>query len=595
MPLIFLLGVVFFWAFQSVPQPAPHYPESFTPSVNPETFHVQSVEITYAAESQTPFVYRFYKIDNINGIYYSNTGKIIDPTLIQLLTKSFTDLYEGHEYAYDNFFNTDYQPHFTVVITLENGKELVLESRSSYHCFIPWNLQYNGVSYVQYNGKIPSALLPLLLELDREEWSRFYKLSSWGCYEPAAPERYVQKGYSQNFPVSLATVTPEEESGKDHLLWEVNLTSMVSSPCYSDGRVFVTLKDRIVCLDGKTGEGVWEIVFEKEGEIFPFLYGEEPVIAVKGAVFVGAPDSWVYCLDSETGSIRWKYQTTLNRYFPVKVVGDNLFVLSGGITCLDRETGKKIWEITDDTWNEEFYDDKILLGGRGEDMNPYYALVDMKSGEILWKENLSAIQNPIYDGGFLYFSIPREGRIVSLDIKNREQAWTYLYVKSLGCLKVSGEKIVLLQVDSMKESLYSLTLLDKKGSKIWEYLYPEGSTWLSDTGTDFKFFETIVFFLREGGIIQAFKTENGDLLWEIEVRGTEVTSFEIYENRIYVSANDGYFYCLDSETGSILWKFDTENGFTASVFSKEYIYVSYIGDHSVFVATKEGHLFAFSL
>lgn len=551
-----------------------------------EDFHdILSIEITYTAHSDSDFVYRFYKITKIDGVYYSNAGKKIYPYVIHSLADSFTDLYESeYQHSYNNIFTSRYRPHFTVVITLADGKVVTVKSDSSYHCFIPWNIEYNGTSYVQYNGKIPSALLKLLGKIDKE-WTAYDKEIQWGCYPAAVPEHYTDLSF--NFPVTEPVLTLKEERGITHVLWKADINP-IGVPVYSQGTVFVTTEDQLRALDSKTGEPLWEYPFEQE--IVPSLRAPEQVVVHNGTVYVGAP-FWVYSLDGETGALLWKYKTA-TQYVSLALAGENLIALTGGVTCLHRETGELLWEITDDTWNETFYADTILLEGLSKD-GPYHALIDTHTGETLWKGTLFDIKNPVYHEGVLYFSRVTDGKFGSLDVHTMEE-WSYWYGKPLAYVDVFEDRILLVFFNKEGKSLDSLLVLDLDRFTLWKYTYPKGIPWEPGYSMSSSMSEGTLFISREGGIIEAFNAEDGEKLWETEVRGTTITSFEVYNEKIYVSANDGRLYCLEVETGEISWVFAAEHALVA--FPEDaLVYVSLIEDGFLFVATIDGNLYAFSV
>lgn len=554
-----------------------------------QDFGISRVEITYTEDSGD-FVYRFYKIESVNGVYYSNTGKKIDPDLIANLAESFTNLYEsGYVYRYKGFLD-GLNPHFVVVVTLVDGKTIVLESYSSYHCFIPWNITHNDTTYTQYNGEIPSALLKILLKIDEAQWLPYDKEARYGCYTAVAPDYAL----SQKFPRTEYVPTPEEEHGKSHLLWQSIIPNSASGPpAYADGNIIVAERDQVMCIDAETGKMLWEIPFEKEGLL---SVDTESVVVRDGIVYVGAPDSLVYSIDMKIGNVYWTYKTKANTQIPLNIVEDYLIALTGGITCLERETGELIWEIPDNTWDEQVYNDKLLFAGIGEDSKSYYALLDVGSGEILWKEDLFEIQHPVYHEGVLYFARPAENVFMYIDVaepKELEEIWLYPYdvTDSLLYVKVFDDFVFLLFFDEEKELLGRVVVINTEKRDIWKYRY-QGVTWKVDYSVDVNVYQDSIFVLRQGGYIEAFSITDEEKLWETELRGTEITSFEVYGNKAYVSANDGRIYCLDLETGDILWMAVVEYELRAF---PEYvrIYVT-IGDGFLFVVTEGGNLYAFS-
>ncbi len=598
------------------------------PDSQDELSRISSVGIIYKvnAFSPNPFTIKYYRIANIGGNYYTMTGKKIDPHLIQSLAESFTDFYESATYedSYDRYFMFDYYPHFTVEILLENGKSLVMKTDSNYHCFIPWNIEYDGKTYVQYNGKIPHALLTILAEID-EEWTWFDNEIRRGCHPAAVPDRYFE--VSSDFPETIPVVTPEEVLGKTHLLWEVDVEGLVfDSPHYVNGRVLVTTRNKVVSLDCKTGEKVWEAHFDclfgKLGFIddsvlvtakdkivsLDFLTGEKvweitfksgkcyparkTLIIDEDVVYLGTPEPLVYSLDAESGDIIWTFCPAGKSFPDLHIFEGNLVVVSEEMVCLKKETGEKVWEITDSIFMKKFFHDKILFRAR-KDRQEYCALVDICSGTVIWKENASEVNRLNYDDRRLYLGLP-ENRVVSLNPETGEELWSYTYRGTLAYVEILEDGVILL---TYSEGIFdNLIFLDKTGSKMWDYpLYERITEWYSSAEPDIEKFRNIIFFIREG-FIDALFAETGENLWRIEVKGNVITSFEVYENRVYFSENYGKFYCLNLETGEVMWFYDAGEELIISFYGDDRnIFVSKIENNVIFVATDGGRLFAFSL
>lgn len=281
--LCVILGMGHFWTLDSL--------DSFSDSQH-QPDQIAGIRIIYRWGDYYTFYYQCYKIANKNGIYYTTTGKEIDSQLILSLADSLTDLYETDEYeeTYEGRYIIDYEPHFEVRLRYASGKKIVMKSDSDYHCFIPWNVIYNGKLYVQYNGRIPSALVRILMALD-DGWS-FLKESRWECYSAVVPDRYLEKGVSEDFPESKPQVTPEEVLGKTHVLWKAHLDSaIISSPVYANGRVFVISIERVVSFDVKTGERIWDVAFKRYDTDRPLWYysDTEKIAVYKGILYLCAP------------------------------------------------------------------------------------------------------------------------------------------------------------------------------------------------------------------------------------------------------------------------------------------------------------------
>ncbi|MBU7017370.1 MAG: PQQ-binding-like beta-propeller repeat protein [Theionarchaea archaeon] len=618
--LLIVLGIGFHATFYSV---------NSLQNSSDELDQIECCEIIYRWSGRSMFYYEYHKITRENGVYRTNMGKEIDKTLIHSLAESLTDLYETDTYeeSYENQIILDHGPHFVVRLRLANGKRVILKSDSDYHCFIPWNVEYNNKLYVQYNGKIPTALVRILEALG-EEWS-FYKESRWGCYSAVVPERYAEKGVSQDFPQTTSVLIPDQELGRKHLSWKISMDSAaLSAPVYANGNVFVISLDGVFAFGASTGEEIWKVLFEEYDRSNPLSYytGIKKIAVHQGVLYVCGPDSLVYALDCETGKCLWKYR--VHGQLDSVLVFDNKIVVKCGLSpegcwgmfCLDGGTGEKIWEIEVVILVDAFYDDKVLVMSMTKESH-YYALIDIESGAELWKKDISKTNDPSYYEGMMYYE-KREVHVVACEsILPSKEVWSFDCNKAITYMGAFEEEIlltfyqkrrvfcleafengILLAMYNLGDSqswrelfLDSITLLDLNGSVIWSYYYPWESveynvSWVSH----FKIARDKVFFTRERGVMEVFDLKNGEKLWETEVRGMNILDSEVH-TYVYAYANDGRFYCLDINTGEILWFFETEKDFAE--FSEDYrpIFASDIGDGFVFIATKYGNVFALSL
>ena len=156
-------------------------------SVPYEFYEISTIEIDYTFHDWGKTYEKHYTIESIDDTYYC-AGRKIDTTLIHTLPDSFTGFYEIDKkpLIFDIIID------FTVEITLQNKKTIVLTATEWKNCFVPWVIEYKGKTYLQYNGQIPSALLKILVYMDRD-WSIYTKEIAWGCYPAPVPAHAAQK------------------------------------------------------------------------------------------------------------------------------------------------------------------------------------------------------------------------------------------------------------------------------------------------------------------------------------------------------------------------------------------------------------------
>ncbi|MBU7028021.1 MAG: PQQ-binding-like beta-propeller repeat protein [Theionarchaea archaeon] len=491
----------------------------------------------------------YYTIECIDGEYYSN-GQEIDPKVIHGLLQSFTDFYECTE--------SIREPSFLLNITFENEELMVLKSDSPTDCFTPWYIEYDGKLYLQYSGDIPTALLRIVVEIDKEEWDQYDKEVHWGCYPAEIPEEYSNKGTSDDFPRTEPAVPPEIEQ---EILWTNDLEEpLIDRPVYTNGHLFALTKNCLTSFDAQTGDILWKVDLKKENT--PFTGS---VLNYEGALFVGLDyGATVRVVKVDyPGNVLWEYEYYTVGFAdslrPTLVIHkDKLLILYDCITCVDTKRGAEIWRVHDASDGELLYDN-LFFHSMGEES--YYGLLDIDTGEEIWKIDRNYIYCG-YNDGILYFDNEKEGKLVTLSVESLKENWSYPYGEEvppgyraeLFCQPCEAGTFLLVYGSKTEVEYAKIVFLDKTGSKVWEYIYSKESA-----GVKYPFIENVgvlqdvIYLSRSGGFIEAFNIKNGENLWETEVRGYTRSS-QICDNKIYVAADDCMVYCVDLATGEILWK-----------------------------------------
>lgn len=542
---------------------------------------IETIEITYT-ETTSPFTYRFYKIGPINNTFYSNTGIQVESQLIQKLKESFTDLYiSDYQPSYQNFNQPEISPHFDILITLTTGKQITVTSDSDYHCFIPWNIIYDGAIYVQYNGKIPGALLKILEQIDPETWAPYKKDAKFGCYsvEPGTDIKL-----SHLFPHTTDNTPLSEIEGASHLVTHIPVEH-ISSFDYKKGMTVVRLPDKVVFFSADGKEKKWEFKFNHAGTC-----NQKNVSIYNNMVIVGGTDT-VYSIDAQTGDVIWEYP--VNSCSQINIIQNTVLVIAKGVLCLNAQTGDVIWEITDNTWNEKIYGNTLLFAVLGEETT-YYRLKNILTGEVLWEDDFFEIKTPVYKNGSVYFYRPKDRFIIEYTIETGKEVWLYPYTHEIYQTNIVGDHLLIFSTEFHKSDpktdpeinkkfITGFTVLHvKKADAIhYGYAYPI----YSDNPVLIAHHKNFLILARDPGIIEAFD-KNGNLLWRKEVRGDYITSLYVYENNIYATATDGKIYCLN-EYGTLLWRYTVQHELHTYPHPP-LIFISTIEDGLIFVLTEKG-------
>lgn len=607
------------------------------------------IKIEYELHGTHGFLYKYFITRHSDGNYYLDevsgfhdqsidAGQKIDTELIQELADSFTDFYPAQK-AYYRPQGLDGYASFEIVVKLENEETLSFLSCPfhSWCCGIPWNIEYTDKKYIQVNGEFPSALFRILRHFDEEIDIRFDKQIRWGCYPAVLYFDYYDPLISEDFPRSETVVTPLEELGQSHVVWEADIPPFICPPVYAEGVIYSATERHIIALDAETAETLWDVEIEtKEEDNSSTLtdtdsYGS--IIVHEGTIYAALPPS-VYRLDAKTGDILWEYTADQYTYPKVFMSGNNLIVWGKekayeGITCLRAETGDKTWEITGNLYLLDIFDGKVLYKVRrlSGSFDFFYTLVDVDSGDVIWEKDSSEfvmwdsdITNWSYDEGILYFDEEEKGAFAAVDTETMEEQLLYSHEKFtsgydpgllLQYCKAFEQGILLYFLEfGEKEwpmSTWStrIVFLDKTGSVLWEHHYDENSVgFLYSVSFLFiydlmynpvegaEIFQDTLYVWRRGGYIEAYTT-NGEKLWESEVRDS-IKSFHMYDNRIYVAANDCKLYCLDADTGEILWELvlcDSHCVIHIDETDIHYTHYSCICDHPVYVVESEDGVF----
>jgi outer membrane protein assembly factor BamB len=335
-----------------------------------------------------------YTITRENERYLSDTGKNIDPELIDNLMASLTDFYQVDipELYYNDYIISGYYPSFKVTITSTEEK-IVLYSDSSFHCFIPWNMEYYRKHFVQFNGKIPSALFKILVDLDdywqNYEFRDYDKIARQGCYSPVVPEKYVGKDLSLYFPRSSPVLSLESEIGAHHVEWKRDVGYLTEDPLLVDGFIFVVSPENVTCIHSKTGKIMWNHTAKRKT---PSSYFSHEYIHYIDDNLIVATENGVTCLDCDSGTVIWDIDTLPVAHAPVYHAGSLFLAVKRDtvvdLLCIDVKTGEMVWKFAVDENKYTPSDHCDILVENGV----YFAMgeqaifrLDEETGDVIWE------------------------------------------------------------------------------------------------------------------------------------------------------------------------------------------------------------------
>jgi outer membrane protein assembly factor BamB len=284
---------------------------------------------------------------------------------------------------------------------------------------------------------------------------------------------WTEKGLIETFPEGGLT-----------FLWRKPISGGFSGPAVAGSKVYVTDyvrsagddkpaptrrndlqgKERVFCLDAKTGDEVWRHEYDCNYTIsYPAGPRCTPTVTGGKVYTLGAMGD-LFCLDAATGGVIWSKNlpTAYNAPLPLwgyaghPLVYKNLLVcMAGGensaVVALNKETGKEVWRAL--STREIGYSPPTLIeaGGttqllifHGKSLNS----LNPDTGRLYWTEPLAtsfsmAIMAPRKGGDFL-FAGGHRGKSLGLKLDDSKPAVTIAWKgsRTVGLAPVSGTPFV---------------------------------------------------------------------------------------------------------------------------------------------------------
>jgi outer membrane protein assembly factor BamB len=281
--------------------------------------------------------------------------------------------------------------------------------------------------------------------------------------------------------------------------------------------------------------------------------------------------------------VRWHVNVGNSGSNPQKpaLTKDAVYAVSGngGLTRLDRATGKQVWHI----------ETGIVVSGGGVSGGAGLVLVGGDKGDVLaygedgklrWKNLVSSeVLNvsSVVDGVVLVRT--GDGRIAALSAADGKRIW--LYERSTPALVVrshAGVTIVrgIAYAGFAGGKLAAINIKD--GAVLWESYVsqPSGNTELeriSDITSDPVLDDQQVCAVAFQGRVACFDTEQGGPLWNREISSDK--GLVVQSKYMYLTDMKGSIISLDKTSGSTVWKNDQlfMRGVTAPYASDKFVVV----------------------
>jgi outer membrane protein assembly factor BamB len=347
-------------------------------------------------------------------------------------------------------------------------------------------------------------------------------VSLWLTSPPARAENWDQWRGPEQTGVSRDTGLPDrfapDKPGENNLIWKAPYGGR-TTPIVMNGKVYLinqvgeglSDQERVMCLDEKTGDKVWEYRFNVWlTDIVTARVGWTQLAAdpETGNVYAHGTQGLLYCFDGKDGKVLWSHSLT-EEYGRISGYG-------GRITSPIIDGDLLIVGMINASWGEQ------ARGG-----NRFLA-VNKKTGEPVWWGE------------------------TGLPVKD-----TYACTPVVAT--INGERLMFTGGGDQAVHAFKVAT----GEKVWSLKVGEGAINASPVVAG-----NLVYFGHgeenlEGGergrvvCVDASKVKDGkpELVWSVEGVVVRYTSPALHQGRLYVCDDSAVLHCYDAKKGDELWTY----------------------------------------
>jgi outer membrane protein OmpA-like peptidoglycan-associated protein/outer membrane protein assembly factor BamB len=269
----------------------------------------------------------------------------------------------------------------------------------------------------------------------------------------------------------------------------------------------------------------------------------------------------VYCLDEDSGKLKWKISLTeLSRQFnpggkaagKVKypLVKDNRLILTDSyvIYCLDKRNGKVLWARTGMRDEKELFDKDSLYNRK----TSKWQMVDEKAWDPT--KHSTTIVDGIYSDPVIHHDMIYYGTrnvFVSRGIEQGHLKWDNKSIRSYGGYPSFYDRYIFTQSMDYNTNRFMLYCLDADtGSVVWS----------DRIGKPVRIFSPVVYrrrvYLAAGSVIHCFKLEDGSRLWDRDYSDVITSNPSFTEREILFTTGNRQVVIISPDDGSVISRID---------------------------------------
>jgi quinohemoprotein ethanol dehydrogenase len=280
-----------------------------------------------------------------------------------------------------------------------------------------------------------------------------------------------------------------------------------ASPIVVDGRMYTSgVWGRVYALEAATGKELWTFDPEPDGQYARNACCDvinRGVAVWQGAVYVNSTDGWLFALDAETGAVRWKVDTFIDRTRPYSAPS-----------------------------SAHVAGDVVVVGNAGADFNVrgYISAYDLTSGDLRWR----------------FFTVPRDPALGPQDHPDLEKAAETWDRDSLWKMGGGGTVWDSMLYDPRLNLLYVGT---GNGSPYsWRDRSPSG-------GDNLYLASILAINPDTGRLVWHYQTdpgENWDYTATMKMVAADIEIDGAKREVLMQAPKNGFFYVLDRRTGELI-------------------------------------------
>lgn len=331
-------------------------------------------------------------------------------------------------------------------------------------------------------------------------------------------------------------------------------------------------------------------------------FASSPAVA-GGRVLIGSDSYRVYCLDLETGQVRWKFDTRWPVFSSPAVWKGRVYFGEGlhehtdsRLYCLDWATGKALWTLQTQSHTESSptVAEGRLYFGAGDD--GVYG-VDPLTGKVHWQHKGPHVDgSPLVAEGRVYVGSGYKFHgVLCLSARDGSLVWKRAFPAPVwaGPSLAQGRLYVAMGNGTYNESAENekpygeVRCLDPRtGEDLWQFTGARDAVVASVAVSD----GYAVFGSRDGACY-ALDATSGALRWRTALGSPILSSPAIAGGCVFFGSDDGTFNCLRLKDGAKRWSVDTSGDVMVFVTDARILSSPAVTDGAVVFGSSNGHVY----